>query len=208
MTKHMHVIKSKQNKTRSTSPSLAHPRSCYFPQLSYMKSLVLSILLPIILIIGAYFYTSPTAQSMLRNPTNILRNITKTTASTNNSISSPLTNTSSFHNMSTSTLPHAKIVPRRSKDRGHADHGWLNTYHTFSFANYYAPQFESFGSLRVLNEDRVAPQTGFPTHPHRDYEIFSYILSGELTHRDSMHGKGKKGEIEQETGKDFFVMVS
>ncbi|KAI9794282.1 MAG: hypothetical protein M1833_000425 [Piccolia ochrophora] len=83
-------------------------------------------------------------------------------------------------------LSHAKIVPRRSSERGHANHGWLNSYHTFSFANYYEPKFESFGALRVLNEDRVDPQSGFPTHPHRDAEIFSYILSGELTHRDSM----------------------
>ena len=80
---------------------------------------------------------------------------------------------------------HAKITPRRSSDRGHSNHGWLNSYHTFSFAPHHDPTFQQFGSLRVLNEDRVAPSSGFPTHPHRDAEIFSYILSGELTHRDS-----------------------
>jgi Pirin len=101
-----------------------------------------------------------------------------------------------------SKLSHATIVPRRSAARGHADHGWLNSYHTFSFANYYDPNFMNFGSLRVLNEDRVAPNTGFPTHPHRDAEIFSYILSGELTHRDSMLKKGEEGK----QGKDFYRM--
>ncbi|KAI9375927.1 RmlC-like cupin domain-containing protein [Aspergillus egyptiacus] len=88
--------------------------------------------------------------------------------------------------MSKPLLPHAKITPRRSAARGYADHGWLKTFHTFSFASYYDHRFTNFGSLRVLNEDRVAPRHGFPTHPHRDAEIFSYILSGELTHRDSM----------------------
>ncbi|MCJ1336882.1 hypothetical protein MMC09_002160 [Bachmanniomyces sp. S44760] len=88
--------------------------------------------------------------------------------------------------MSKILLPHAKISPRRSASRGHADHDWLHTYHTFSFSNYYDPSHTSFGSLRVLNEDRVDAHSGFPTHPHRDAEIFSYILSGELTHRDSM----------------------
>lgn len=92
-----------------------------------------------------------------------------------------------------SPLRHAKITPHRSAARGHADHGWLNTHHSFSFANWYNPSLTHFGALRVLNEDRVAPNTGFPTHPHRDFEIFSYILSGELTHRDSMVAKGREG---------------
>jgi redox-sensitive bicupin YhaK (pirin superfamily) len=96
-------------------------------------------------------------------------------------------------NMSKSTLRNAKITPHRSSTRGHGDHGWLNSYHSFSFADWYNPKFTQFGALRVLNEDRVKPNSGFPTHPHRDFEIFSYILSGELTHRDSMLTKGSEG---------------
>ncbi|CAG8943823.1 unnamed protein product [Penicillium salamii] len=100
-------------------------------------------------------------------------------------------------------LAHAKIVLRRSSERGYAEHGgWLKSFHTFSFANYYDHKFQNFGSLRVLNEDRVAARNGFPTHPHRDAEIFSYILSGELTHRDSMIKKGSEGE----QGKQFYRM--
>ncbi|KAI0475901.1 RmlC-like cupin domain-containing protein [Xylariaceae sp. FL0804] len=91
------------------------------------------------------------------------------------------------------TLSHAKITPHRSAARGHADHGWLKTYHSFSFADWFNPAFTHFGALRVLNEDRVRASSGFPTHPHRDFEIFSYILSGELTHRDSMLQKGAEG---------------
>ena len=98
----------------------------------------------------------------------------------------------------TTALSSATIVPRRSGSRGHADHGWLNTYHTFSFASYYHPDHGSWGALRVLNEDRVAPENGFPTHPHRNFEIFSYIIDGQLTHRDSILRKGAEGNASKD----------
>lgn len=114
-------------------------------------------------------------------------NIVKRTMATTNGTNGYTNGTSSL-----------KITKRPWNARGHADHGWLYTYHTFSFASYHDPSFESFGPLRVINEDRVERGTGFGTHSHAEYLIWSYIVNGELEHKDSMGNleNMRRGEVQ------------
>lgn len=93
------------------------------------------------------------------------------------------------------------ILIRKADERGHFDHGWLDTFHTFSFGDYHDSQFMGFRGLRVINEDRVQPGKGFGAHPHRDMEIVTYVLAGELTHADSMGNRSiiRPGDVQRMT---------
>ncbi len=93
------------------------------------------------------------------------------------------------------------LAIRRARDRGYANHGWLESWHTFSFADYFDPAQMGFGALRVINDDRIAPAQGFGTHPHRDMEIITYMLEGTLEHQDSMgHRQAlRTGEVQRMT---------
>jgi redox-sensitive bicupin YhaK (pirin superfamily) len=159
-------------------------------------ALTLSIL---VVLISILYNNSTSLKSFLQSSslftkhTTTIPSLTTTTITTTTPPMLKPTNTNTISTMAKSLLHQAKITPHRSSARGHSDHGWLNTYHSFSFSDWYNPKFNHFGSLRVLNEDRVQANSGFPTHPHNNFEIFSYILSGELTHRDSMLKKGAEG---------------
>lgn len=92
------------------------------------------------------------------------------------------------------------IYIRKANDRGHANHGWLDSWHSFSFADYYDPDFMGFSALRVINDDRIAAGEGFPTHPHKDMEILTYVMKGAVAHQDSM------GNKEQVNAGEFQIM--
>ncbi|THU76870.1 Pirin-domain-containing protein, partial [Dendrothele bispora CBS 962.96] len=113
--------------------------------------------------------------SALKNLSRVFPSFIKTSSSPLSTLSRPLSTTTTINTMSD-----IQIVPRRSEERGNADHGWLKTFHTFSFAMYQESKHDRYGCLRVINEDRVAAHTGFGTHSHREFEIFSYVVDGEL----------------------------
>lgn len=164
---------------------------------TYRNHLLIVAFLPAYIYVGSYLLTFSATFSSFQHP--YLRQYSSNVASKINHLlsKSPRAAVSYSRTMSSNLAP-IKFVPRRSGERGHADHGWLKTFHTFSFAMYQSNEHNQFGSLRVINEDRVAPGTGFGTHSHREFEIFSYIVAGELEHKDSMGNTEilKRGDIQ------------
>lgn len=130
--------------------------------------------------------------------TTLLKNLPQSISRSSSAISKRAMATTTTNGSTNGTAPSLKIVKRPWNARGHADHDWLYTWHTFSFASYYDPSFESFGPLRVINEDRVQRGTGFGTHSHAEFLIWSYIVNGELEHKDSMGNleKLRRGEVQ------------
>ncbi|KAI5358136.1 Putative pirin domain, rmlC-like cupin domain superfamily, rmlC-like jelly roll [Septoria linicola] len=175
-------MSSKQQQPPASStqppPSLA---------LNYKTAATLIAVLAIIL---AFYHSLPSALPKVAQVVLVLAEPTNTPLA-KRAMSTTATTTAN----GTSNL---NITKRPWNSRGHADHGWLYTFHTFSFASYYDPKYESFGPLRVINEDRVERGTGFGTHSHAEFGIWSYIVNGELEHKDSMGNleKLRRGEVQ------------
>lgn len=142
-------------------------------------------LIPVYIIVVVYLNLIPNLTSLLRLAKANLR-------------AQHLAAISNYLSTVTDGMSSLKFTPRKSEERGNADHGWLKSFHTFSFAMYQDHKHELFGPLRVINEDRVAPRTGFGTHSHREFEIFSYVVAGELEHKDSMGNTEvlKRGDLQ------------
>lgn len=150
------------------------------------------VLATLVAVLAVALALSPPLRSVFSKSSNFLPKQLSRNMATASAVTSTSTSTG------TSTSPALSVVKRPWNARGHADHGWLYTFHTFSFASYHDPRFESFGPLRVINEDRVERGTGFGKHSHAEFLIWSYIVSGELEHRDSMGNLEnlRRGEVQ------------